>query len=66
MKNSKIIEAGCLDADGLRVYLGVSRGRAYELMHTQGFPAFYISPRRLVAIKAKVDEWLEAQSEQNA
>lgn len=49
-----------LNASQLAVFLGISRARAYELMHTKGFPTVKIG-KRLICPKEKVIVWLENQ-----
>lgn len=51
-----------LDASELAQVLGVSRARAYELMHSQeaGLPVLRIG-RRMVVPKDKLLRWIENQ-----
>lgn len=42
--------------------LGVSRPTVYKLLHREGFPAFRIGSRVLIS-RAKLEEWVNAQSE---
>ena len=41
--------------------LGVSRPTVYTLLHREGFPAFRIGNRVLIS-RAKLEEWVNAQS----
>lgn len=42
--------------------LGVSRPTVYNLVHTDGFPAFKVGGRTLVS-KAKLEEWVASRAE---
>ena len=46
------IEKNTYSAADISDYLGISRVGAYNLMHSQGFPAFHIGKRVLVTKKA--------------
>lgn len=41
--------------------LGVSTRVAYELVRRADFPAFKISPSRVVVSKAALEEWIQKQ-----
>ena len=43
--------------------LGISRAGAYELVHSEGFPALKIGSRILVT-KDKLREWIDANTAQ--
>jgi excisionase family DNA binding protein len=45
--------------------VGVSRDRMYRLCHAEGFPAIFVSPRRIVIPKCKLHEWLEKEAEKS-
>lgn len=42
--------------------IGVSTRTAYTLAHQKGFPAFYISPNRLVVGRAALEAWVAAKT----
>ena len=43
--------------------LGISRAGAYELVHSEGFPALKIGSR-IVVSKEKLREWIDANTAQ--
>ena len=43
--------------------LGISRAGAYELVHSEGFPALKIGSR-IVVPKDKLQEWIDANTAQ--
>lgn len=43
--------------------LGISRAGAYELVHSEGFPALKIG-NRIVVPKDKLQEWIDANTAQ--
>lgn len=43
--------------------LGISRAGAYELIHSEGFPALWIGSR-IVVPKDKLREWIDANAAQ--
>lgn len=45
-----------LNARQLEEYLGISRHRAYQLMHNRSFPAIKLGGRFYVSVEA-VEEW---------
>ena len=49
-----------LSAADLAKILGISRARAYELMHSKSFPSIQIGSR-LTVPKDKLIEWLDRQ-----
>lgn len=44
--------------------LGISRAGAYELVHSEGFPALKIGSR-IVVPQDKLREWIDANTAQN-
>lgn len=54
------VTKGTYTAADLAEYLSISRAGAYNLMHSQGFPAFRAGRRILVMCKA-LDQWLQEQ-----
>ncbi len=49
-----------LNADDVKAYLGISRGEAYNQMHSEGFPLIRIG-KRMLAPRDKFLEWVEDQ-----
>jgi excisionase family DNA binding protein len=49
-----------LCADDVAEVLGVSRAKAYELMHSKGFPTLFIG-KRMVTPRDKLIAWMEIQ-----
>jgi excisionase family DNA binding protein len=47
-----------LNADEVAMVLGISRAKAYSLMHSAGFPTLRIG-KRMVVSKDKLLEWVE-------
>lgn len=47
-----------ISVNELRIYLGVSRATAYELVNTEGFPSFRIGRKVLVNVDA-LEEWIK-------
>ena len=58
-----MMEKKTLNACELAQYLGIGRNRAYDLVHTEGFPAIKIGPRRIVIPIDSLERWLERQAE---
>ena len=54
-------KSGCFSVDELGRRLGVSRPIAYNVAHTEGFPAIRIG-RRLLIIESRFEEWLAKQA----
>ena len=54
----------CISPDELGRQLGISRPTAYNLAHTEGFPAFRVGTRILIPL-AQLEEWLGEQSGYN-
>lgn len=54
-----------LNVDELAVYLGVSRPKAYELAHSDGFPRVTVG-RRILIPAAALEQWLANQVNKNA
>ena len=52
-----------LNADQLGIALGISRAKAYELMHSKGFPTLVIG-KRMVVPKDKLIRWIDQQTAQ--
>lgn len=48
---------GALNVDELASYLGISRTKAYELVHMSGFPKIRLGRRLLVPVAA-LEKWL--------
>ena len=57
MENKKV-----LDAQSLQQYLGIGRNATYNLLHTKGFPAIWISERRIIVPVDALEKWLEQQT----
>ena len=51
----------CLSVEELARELSISRGGAYDLVHSEGFPAVRIGCRIVVPV-ASLNQWLEAQA----
>ena len=49
-----------LSADDVAIVLGISRAKAYELMHSKSFPTIKIG-KRMTVPKDKLIEWIERQ-----
>lgn len=47
-----------LNADDVSVILGLSRGGAYNLIHSEGFPQIKVGKRYIIP-KAKFLEWID-------
>ena len=47
-----------LNAEQVAEFMGISRAKAYTLMHSEGFPTTYIDKRMLVS-RERLLEWLE-------
>lgn len=47
-----------LQATHIKQVLGLSTGKAYQLMHSDGFPTQYFG-KRMMVLKADFIEWLE-------
>ena len=52
-----------LSVKELKDFLGISRAGAYELVHSEGFPALKIGSR-IVVPKDKLREWIDANTAQ--
>ena len=52
-----------LTADHIAAVLGISRAGAYELVHSEGFPALKIGSR-IVVPKDRLREWIDANTTQ--
>lgn len=53
-----------LHASHVKQVLGLSTGKAYQLMHSEGFPAQHFG-RRVMVLKADFIEWLEQNKSQS-
>lgn len=49
------------DAGELAKVLGISKSKAYDLMHREDFPTLRIG-KRLLVVRSKFEVWLEEQS----
>ena len=49
-----------LSADDVAQVLGISRAKAYELMHSEGFPTLKIG-KRMTVPKDKLIEWIQTR-----
>ena len=52
-----------INVNELAEVLGISKPRAYDLVHTEGFPVVKVSERRLVVPVKALEAWLEKQAE---
>ena len=52
-----------LHASHVKHVLGLSSGKAYQLMHSEGFPTQYFG-KRMMVLKADFIEWLEQNKSQ--
>ena len=52
-----------LSAEQVASVLGLSRAKAYELMHSKGFPTLVIG-KRMVVPKDKLIRWIDQQTAQ--
>lgn len=50
-----------LSVDELAATLGISRPKAYELVHSDGFPRINVG-RRIRIPRTSLERWLEAQA----
>ena len=50
-----------LNASHVAAVLGVSRGAAYALLHSEGFPTVHVG-KRLLVTRDRFADWLEKQS----
>ena len=53
-----------LQASHVKQVLGLSTGKAYQLMHSEGFPTQYFG-KRMMVLKADFIEWLEQNKGQS-
>ena len=51
-----------LSVDELAERMGISRPRAYELVHVEGFPSIRFGRRIIIPIE-QLHQWLKEQSE---
>ena len=54
-----------LTVDQLQKYLGISRQKAYELTHVEGFPALRFG-RSIRVPRAALEQWIQGATEGNA
>jgi excisionase family DNA binding protein len=47
-----------LNAEEVAEFMGISRAKAYTLMHSEGFPTIHLGKRMMVS-REKLLEWLE-------
>lgn len=53
-----------LQASHVRQVLGLSSGKAYQVMHSEGFPTQYFG-KRMMVLKSDLMEWLEQNKGQS-
>lgn len=53
-----------LQATHVKQVLGLSTGKAYQLMHSDGFPTQYFG-KRMMVLKADFIKWLDQNKGQN-
>lgn len=49
------------DAGEIAEILGISKSKAYDLLHREDFPTLHIG-KRLMVVRAKFNVWLEEHS----
>ena len=49
------------DAGQIAEILGISKSKAYDLLHREDFPTLHIG-KRLLVVRTKFDVWLEEHS----
>lgn len=49
------------DAGEIAEILGISKSKAYDLLHREDFPTLRIG-KRLLVVRSKFDTWLEERS----
>ena len=49
------------DAGEIAEILGISKSKAYDLLHREDFPTLHIG-KRLLVVRIKFDVWLEEHS----
>ena len=54
-----------LNAEQVAEFMGISRAKAYMLMHSEGFPTIHIGKRMMVS-REKLLEWLEEHTAKTA
>ena len=59
------MEKATLSVDELAQYLGISRPKAYELVHKAGFPKISIG-RRIIVPKEALLAWMDREAEHAA
>jgi len=53
-----------LNADEISGILGISKSKAYELLHSKDFPSIHLG-KRLIVPKDKFIEWMNSESLKN-
>ena len=53
-----------LQASHIKQVLGLSTGKAYQVMHSEGFPTQYFG-KRMMVLKSDFMEWLEQNKGQS-
>ena len=48
-----------ITVDELKRYLRIGTTSVYKLIHSEGFPAIRVSPRRIIIPKAALDDWMK-------
>lgn len=51
----------CISVTEMGRRLGISKGRAYQLANSEGFPSFRIG-KRIVVNSKLLDDWLDKQA----
>ena len=59
------MEKSVINIDELAFTLGISRPKAYELAHSDGFPCVMVGRRMLVPVAA-LNQWLAEQAVKSA
>lgn len=59
------VSKNTFSAADISAYLGISLVGAYNLMQSQGFPAFRIG-RRILVTREAFDKWLQKQQQKDA
>lgn len=54
------MEKETMTVNELMEYLHISRSKAYELVHADGFPSFRIGKKVLIS-KSSLSEWIKKQ-----
>lgn len=62
---SKATQKMTMTVDEMAVSLGISRPKAYELVHSKGFPKINVGKRIIIPV-ANFEIWLSEQAERGA